>query len=425
MAPMKTKLTASEQLEEILKGTAEVISKSELLERLQAAEKENRPLRIKWGADPSAPDIHLGHTVVLRKLRQFQDLGHKVQFLIGDFTAMIGDPTGKSATRKPLSREEVDANAKTYLEQVFKVLDRDPAKIEIRRNSEWCRPMAFEDVIRLASKYTVARILERDDFTNRMKEQKPISLHELLYPLIQGYDSVMLESDIEMCGTDQKFNCLVGRALQQEVGQKPEVIIAMPILEGLDGVKKMSKSLGNYIGVTDPPNEMFSKLMSVSDELMWRYYRLLSDKADIWESLKSEVEKGTRHPKQTKMELAEEVTARFYGPEKAKEAWTYFENRHHLNQSVDYPQVNVSIGARSIADFLVQVGAAKTKSDAKRLIEQGAVEWVRLNESGEKIGDGPDNKIKDFRAMVTVDRPGPQGILRVGKIFLKISCNNT
>ena len=220
MAAMKTKLSAQEQLDQLLQGTAEVISKAELLERLQTSEKENRPLKVKWGADPSAPDIHLGHTVVLRKLRQFQDLGHKVQFLIGDFTAMIGDPTGKSATRKPLSREEVDANAKTYLDQVFKVLDQDPAKIEVRRNSEWCRPMAFEDVIRLASKYTVARILERDDFTNRMKEQKPISLHELLYPLIQGYDSVMLESDVEMCGTDQKFNCLVGRALQQEVGQK-------------------------------------------------------------------------------------------------------------------------------------------------------------------------------------------------------------
>ena len=267
------------QLEILLQSSAEIISKSELLEKLKASHKEGRPLLVKWGADPSAPDIHLGHTVVLRKLRQFQDLGHKVQFLIGDFTAMIGDPTGKSATRKPLTREEVEANAKTYLEQVFKVLDRDPAKIEVRHNSEWCRPMSFEDVIRLASKYTVARILERDDFTNRMKEQKPISLHELLYPLIQGYDSVMLKSDVEMCGTDQKFNCLVGRALQEEAGQKPEVILAMPILEGLDGVKKMSKSLGNYVGVTDPPNEMFAKLMSVSDDLMWRYYQLLSDKA--------------------------------------------------------------------------------------------------------------------------------------------------
>jgi len=421
MTSMKTKFTAEEQLEQILEGAAEVISKFELLERLQAAEKENRPLKVKWGADPSAPDIHLGHTVVLRKLRRFQDLGHKVQFLIGDFTAMIGDPTGKSATRKPLSREEVDANAKTYLEQVFKVLDRDPAKIEIRRNSEWCRPMAFEDVIRLASQYTVARILERDDFTNRMKEQKPISLHELLYPLIQGYDSVMLESDVEMCGTDQKFNCLVGRALQQEAGQKPEVILAMPILEGLDGVKKMSKSLGNYVGVTDPPNEMFSKLMSVSDELMWRYYGLLSD---VPKEVLEQRKKPEYHPKLAKMELAQEITGRFYSNEQAVEAWSYFENRHKMAQTVDYPQVHVPLGARSIADFLVLVGAAKTKSDAKRLVDQGAVEWVRLNESGEKIGDGSDNKIKDFRAMIVVDRPGPQGILRVGKIFLKIGCDH-
>ena len=412
MAAMKTKLNAQEQLDELLRGTAEVLSKNELLERLQTSEKEGRPLKVKWGADPSAPDIHLGHTVVLRKLRQFQDLGHKVQFLIGDFTAMIGDPTGKSATRKPLSREEVDANAKTYLDQVFKVLDQDPAKIEVRRNSEWCRPMAFEDVIRLASKYTVARILERDDFTNRMKEQKPISLHELLYPLIQGYDSVMLESDVEMCGTDQKFNCLVGRALQQEVGQKPEVILAMPILEGLDGVKKMSKSLNNYVGVTDPPNEMFSKLMSVSDELMWRYYQLLSEKSSEWEALKTGVEKGGRHPKTTKMELAGEITARFYGTDKAKEAWNYFENRHQLSGDVDYPKVSVEAGSHKAADFMLKVGISKTKSDAKRLIEQGAVEWVDARQQKRKIAS--------FADAIEL-APGETGLIRSGKVFLKVS----
>jgi tyrosyl-tRNA synthetase len=411
MSAMKTKLNAQEQLDQLLQGTAEVISKAELLERLQTSEKEGRPLKVKWGADPSAPDIHLGHTVVLRKLRQFQDLGHKVQFLIGDFTAMIGDPTGKSATRKPLSREEVDANAKTYLDQVFKVLDQDPAKIEVRRNSEWCRPMAFEDVIRLASKYTVARILERDDFTNRMKEQKPISLHELLYPLIQGYDSVMLESDVEMCGTDQKFNCLVGRALQQEVGQKPEVILAMPILEGLDGVKKMSKSLNNYVGVTDAPNEMFSKLMSVSDDLMWRYYQLLSDKGGEWEALKRGVEKGERHPKTTKMELAQEITARFYGTDKAKEAWGYFENRHQMSETVDYPKVSVEAGSHKAADFMLKVGISKTKSDAKRLIEQGAVEWVDAHQQKRKIAS--------FADAIEL-APGETGLIRSGKVFLKI-----
>jgi len=404
--------TPEQQLEILLQGTAEVISKHELLEKLRDSHKEGRPLKIKWGADPSAPDIHLGHTVVLRKLRQFQDLGHKVQFLIGDFTAMIGDPTGKSATRKSLTREEVEANSKTYMEQVFKVLDNDPQKVEIRYNSEWCRPMAFEDVIRLASQYTVARILERDDFTNRMKEQKPIGLHELLYPLIQGYDSVVLQSDVEMCGTDQKFNCLVGRSLQEESGQKPEAILAMPILEGLDGVKKMSKSLGNYIGVTDVPNEMFAKLMSVSDDLMWKYYELLSDlPKDVWQDRKTKVEQGAYHPKQAKQELAKEITQRFYGEAKAQEAWDYFENRHNLDQSVDYKKVEVESGSYKAADFMLKVGIVKTKSDAKRLIEQGAVEWV--NAAQEK------KKVASFNESIDI-ASGEAGLIRAGKVFLKI-----
>jgi tyrosyl-tRNA synthetase len=326
---------------------------------------------------------------------------------------MIGDPTGKSATRKPLSREEVAVNAKTYLEQVFKVLDRDPAKIEVRYNSEWCRPMSFEDVIRLASKYTVARILERDDFTNRMKEQKPISLHELLYPLIQGYDSVVLKSDVEMCGTDQKFNCLVGRALQEEAGQKPEAILSMPILEGLDGVKKMSKSLGNYVGVTDIANEMFAKLMSVSDELMWKYYELLSDLSpETQKDRKAQVEKGQYHPKTAKQELAKEITQRFHGEAKAKEAWDYFENRHNLDQSVDYEKVQVQAGAHKAADFLMLVGIAKTKSDAKRLIEQGAVEWVNAKQEKKKIGS--------FNEVIEVG-PSETGLIRAGKVFLKVN----
>jgi tyrosyl-tRNA synthetase len=409
MEPYEQK--AREQLEIIQEGTLEIISNEQLLGKLQKSLLNSEPLRVKWGADPTAPDIHLGHTVVLRKLRQFQDLGHKVQFLIGDFTAMIGDPTGKSVTRKPLTREEVDTNAKTYMEQVFKILDQDPKKIEIRFNSEWCRPMAFEDVIRLASKYTVARILERDDFTNRMKEQKPISLHELLYPLIQGYDSVVLKSDVEMCGSDQKFNCIVGRALQLENNQDPEVIITMPLLVGLDGVKKMSKSLGNHIGVTEPPNEMFSKLMSISDRDMWVYYDILSDRPDKID-LQNKVLAGSYHPKQAKQELAKEITQRFYGEEKARSAWEYFENRHKMNQSVDYPEKQIGIGARTIANFLVEIGVAKTKSDAKRLLDQGAVEWVRL--------DGTSVKMKDFGYMVVVDKPELIGILRVGKVFLKI-----
>lgn len=404
--------TPEQQLELLLQGTAEVISKHELLEKLKDSYKEGRALKIKFGMDPNAPDIHLGHTVVLRKLRQFQDLGHQIQFLIGDFTAMIGDPTGKSVTRKPLTREEVGANAKTYMEQVFKVLDKDPQKIEIRYNSEWCRPMAFEDVIRLASKYTVARILERDDFTNRMKEQKPISLHEILYPLIQGYDSVVLQSDVEMCGTDQKFNCLVGRSLQEGAGQKPEAILAMPILEGLDGVKKMSKSLGNYIGVTEIPNEMFAKLMSVSDELMWKYYELLSDLSkEVWQDRKAKVAQGSYHPKQAKQELAKEITQRFYGETKAQEAWDYFENRHNLDQTVDYKKVEVEPGLYKAADFMLKVGIVKTKSDAKRLIEQGAVEWV--NAVQEK------KKITSFNESIDIGA-GEAGLIRAGKLFLKI-----
>ncbi len=404
--------TPEQQLEELLQGTAEVISRPELLDKLKESYKDGRPLKVKWGADPSAPDIHLGHTVVLRKLRQFQDLGHRVQFLIGDFTAMIGDPTGKSATRKPLTRQEVEANAQTYMEQVFKVLDRDPAKIEIRYNSEWCRPMGFEDVIRLASRYTVARILERDDFTNRMKEQRPISLHELLYPLIQGYDSVVLQSDVEMCGTDQKFNCLVGRALQEEAGQKPEAILSVPILEGLDGVKKMSKSLGNYVGVTDPPHEMFAKLMSVSDHLMWKYYELLSDlAAPARQDRQNKVAQGQYHPKQAKQELAKEITQRFYGETKAREAWDYFENRHNLDQSVDYAKAQVAAGAHKAADLLVAIGIAKTKSDAKRLIEQGAVEWVNARQEKRKIAS--------FNELIEIGM-GETGLIRSGKVFLKV-----
>ncbi len=414
MWPMKITFSKKpeEQLEELLQGASEVISKAELLENLKTSYQEGRPLKVKWGADPSAPDIHLGHTVVLRKLRKFQDLGHKVQFLIGDFTAMIGDPTGKSVMRKPLTREEVEANAKTYMEQVFRVLDKDPQKIEIRYNSEWCRPMSFEDVIRLASRYTVARILERDDFTNRMKEQRPISLHELLYPLIQGYDSVVLQSDVEMCGTDQKFNCLVGRALQEEVGQKPQSILAMPLLEGLDGVKKMSKSLGNYVGVTDTPNEMFAKLMSVSDELMWRYYELLSDlSTQAWKDRKDQVAQGKFHPKQAKQELAMEITKRFYDGTQAQDAWDYFENRHQMDQTVDYKKVRVAPGDHKAADFMVSIGVTKTKSDAKRLIEQGAVEWVDAKQE--------KRKIVSFNEIIRVGA-GETGLIRSGKVFLKV-----
>ncbi|MBN2123534.1 MAG: tyrosine--tRNA ligase [Deltaproteobacteria bacterium] len=400
-----------EQLEILLSGSAEVISRQELLEKLKTARKEERPLLVKLGMDPSAPDIHLGHTVVLRKLRQFQDLGHKVQFLIGDFTAMIGDPTGKTVTRPPLTREEVDANAKTYLEQVFRVLDRDPERIQIYRNSEWCRPMSFEEVIRLAARSTVARILERDDFTLRLKDGKPVGLHELLYPLIQGYDSVVMKSDVEMCGTDQKFNCLVARSLQQEAGQAPEAILAMPLLVGLDGVKKMSKSLGNYVGVTEAPNDMFAKLMSVSDGLMWDYYAILSDDPQ-WAAKKEKVARGDYHPRQAKVDLALEITARFHDAEKADSARKYFESRRQFTSDVDYKRVEVKAGARKAADLLVSAGVASSKSEAKRLIEQGAMFW------------GPEGRepqrVVSFGEQVLLEK-GNTGILKCGKVFLRIT----
>jgi tyrosyl-tRNA synthetase len=412
MSAMNARFSKSpeQQLEILLSGTAECISKAELLDKLKRSHEEGRPLKVKFGADPSAPDIHLGHTVVLRKLRQFQDLGHQVQFLIGDFTGMIGDPTGKSATRKPLSREEVDANAKTYLEQVFKVLDKDPAKVEVRRNSEWCRPMSFEDVIRLASKYTVARVLERDDFTNRMREQKPISLHELLYPLIQGYDSVMLKSDVEMCGTDQKFNCLVGRALQEEAGQKAAAILVMPILEGLDGVKKMSKSLGNYVGVTDEPRDMFGKVMSVSDELMWKYYELLSDR-EGWKEDREKAKKGELNPKAVKLALASEIVERFHSPEKAKEAWEYFENRKSNIANVAHEVKKLGAGVYFAPDLLVALGVVSSKSEARRKIQEKAATLT--------TPDG-ESRVMQVHDSVRIEH-GSSYILRFGKkVILKV-----
>jgi tyrosyl-tRNA synthetase len=415
--------SAKEQYEIIREKTAEIIGPDELRSKLEASHVKARPLRVKWGADPSAPDIHLGHAVVLRKLRQFQDLGHKVQFLIGDFTAMIGDPTGKSATRKPLTQKEIEINAKTYLEQVFKILDPDPDKIEIRRNSEWCRPMSFEDVIRLSSKYTVARILERDDFTNRMKEQKPISLHELLYPLIQGYDSVKLESDIEMCGTDQKFNCIVGRALQMDAGLDPEVIVAMPILEGLDGVKKMSKSLNNYVGITDRPNEMFGKIMSISDELMWKYFDLLTN-FEVDQLINKYSAGNQTNLRDCKMYLAYEITRWLCGENDAIKAEKFFKSRKDIFETVNYDdsiveekdetfslkEVSLEKGKYLAADLLVRLQIAKSKSIAKELIRNSAFELRNIN----------DNKIeliKFFNQEIPLNNPM---LIRCGKVIIKV-----
>ena len=362
-------MVLDEQLALFRRGAVDFIGEEELRAKLAAGKK----LRVKLGMDPTAPDLHFGHTVVLNKLRQFQDAGHQVLFLIGDFTALIGDPSGKSATRPPLSTEQVLANAETYKEQVFKILD--PAKTEILFNSSWMEPMQAADVIRLAAKYTVARILERDDFQKRYAEGRPIALHEFLYPLTQGYDSVAMEADVELGGTDQKFNLLMGRHLQIEHGQEPQCALTMPLLVGLDGVDKMSKSKGNYIGITEDANTMFAKVLSISDELMWRWYPLLSFQslAGI-EKLQAEVAAG-RNPKEAKVMLAREITTRFHSAQAASAAEQDFINRSKGGVPDDIAQVQLSAGSEGLGIGLVlkQSGLAPSTSEANRLIDGGGV----------------------------------------------------
>lgn len=388
--------TVDEALSIIRKGVDEIIGEQELIARL----KENKILRVKAGFDPTAPDLHLGHTVLLNKMRQFQDFGHEVMFLIGDFTGMIGDPTGKSVTRKPLTREEVLVNAQTYKEQVFKILD--PAKTKVMFNSEWMDKMNAADMIKLASTYTVARILERDDFKKRYESEQPIAIHEFMYPLVQGYDSVAMKADIELGGTDQKFNLLVGRELQKHFGQTQQAVITMPLIEGLDGVKKMSKSLNNYIGVSEPADIMFGKVMSISDELMWRYFDLLSFKAPSEIALiKQQVADGL-NPRDAKLLLAEEITARFHGLEAGKHALNEFINRFSKGALPDnIPEVELSISdaAISIQHLLKQAGLVASTSEAGRMIQQGAV----------KISS---NKIEDKQLMLS---KGFDEIVQVGK----------
>ncbi len=373
----------NEALQLIKRGSVEVLVEKDLLAKLARSQKSGKPLRIKAGFDPTAPDLHLGHTVVLNKLRQFQELGHTAVFLIGDFTGMIGDPTGKNATRRPLSREEVAANARTYQEQIFKVLD--PARTEIVFNSQWMDKMTAADLVGLAARHTVARMLERDDFQQRYREGQPIAIHEFLYPLVQGYDSVALKADVELGGTDQKFNLLVGRQLQEAYGQEPQVVLTLPLLEGLDGVNKMSKSLGNYVGITEPPEEMFGKLMSISDELMWRYYELLSFRpmAEI-ERFKNEVAQGA-NPRDIKARLAAEIVTRFHGVAAAKAAEAGFARRFRDGELPEtLPEVTVKTrdGALPIANALKEAGLTPSTSDALRQIGQGA---VRLD--GERVSD--------------------------------------
>ncbi len=354
-----------------LRGCEELLPQEDWLHKLARSEATGVPLRIKLGLDPTAPDIHLGHTVVLNKMRQLQDLGHTVIFLIGDFTSMIGDPSGRNTTRPPLTAEQIRANAETYYRQASLVLD--PEKTEIRYNSEWSDALGARGMIQLAAKYTVARMMERNDFHDRFKAGTPISVHEFLYPLMQGYDSVALRADLELGGTDQKFNLLMGRHLQQEYGQEPQCILTMPLLEGLDGVEKMSKSKGNYIGITEPANDMFGKLMSISDTLMWKYYTLLSfrSEADI-AALKAEVEAG-RNPRDAKVMLAKEITARFHGAAAAEAAEQDFIHRAKGGIPDHLPEVQLAGAPMGIGALLKQAGLAPSTSEALRLIEQGGV----------------------------------------------------
>ncbi len=389
-------ISTKKAIELISRGTEEVLIEEELKKKLDSGKR----LNIKAGFDPTAPDLHLGHTVLINKLRQFQTLGHQIIFLIGDYTGMIGDPSGKSATRPPLSTEEVQENAKTYQEQIFKILDPDLTKVVF--NSSWMDKMDAADLIRLASHHTVARMLERDDFDKRYKSNQPISIHEFLYPLIQGYDSVVLDADVELGGTDQKFNLLVGRQLQEVHGKSPQVVITMPILEGLDGNQKMSKSLGNYIGIDEPAKEIFGKIMSISDTLMWRYFELLSfkDLGEI-EQYKKQVETGT-NPRDIKFDLAEEIITRFHNSKSAQDAKNDFVKRFSNNaipDVIDEIEIKVSDKGVVFANLLKEIKLVSSTSDAHRMIKQAAVKI-----DGERVEDGKQILQEGFSAVIQVGK---------------------
>jgi tyrosyl-tRNA synthetase len=402
-------MTLDEQLTYLRKGMAEIIREEDLRERLAEAARTNRKLRVKAGFDPTSPDLHLGHTVLLRKMKHFQDLGHTVIFLIGDMTAMIGDPSGRNVTRPPMTREAINRNAETYKAQVFKILD--PDKTEVRFNSDWLEPLKYMDLIRLFSKYTVARILERDDFAKRYKEGAPILMHELMYPLAQAYDSVALECDVEMGGTDQKFNLLVGREIQRDFGQPPQIVAMAPILEGLDGVNKMSKSLGNYIGITEPPEVMFRKVMQISDALMWRYYELLTDKSlEEIARMRAGVEHGTLHPMDAKIALGKQIVTDYHSAADAARAAEVFNavvRRKEVPgdlQTVALPEgVRVEGGIR-VDKMLAKVGLAESVTDAARKIKAGAVEINGL-------------KVKDLM----LANPAAELIVQAGKNWRRVT----
>lgn len=403
-------MTIDEQISYLKKGAVDLIREEDLRKKLEQSAKTGKPLRVKLGADPTAPDIHIGHTVVIRKLRAFQELGHTAIFLIGDFTGLIGDPTGKSVTRPPLSREEVLANAETYKTQIYKLLDSD--KTEIRFNSEWMDKFSAADFVKLTSRVTVKQILERDDFQKRLTEEKPISLHELLYPLVQGYDSVALNADVELGGTDQKFNLLVGRNLQREYSQEPQVVLTTPLIEGLDGVNKMSKSLGNYIGITDAPNDMFGKVMSISDDLMWRYYELLTDLTpDEILDLRTKCKSGAENPRNVKVNLAKLVIKDFHSSQGAKNAEEEF-NRRFVKKEIpdEIEEISIASGAYKFVDLLVQTNLAASKGEARRLVEQGGVKI-----DGEKVSN----------VQADVELTGEKSfVIQVGKRkFLRVKSN--
>ncbi len=391
-------------IELLMRGTEEILPLDEFKKKLERSERENKPLIIKAGFDPTAPDIHLGHAVLLRKMKHFQDMGHTVVFMIGDFTGMIGDPSGRSVTRKPLTREQVLENAETYKQQVFKILDRSKTKVVF--NSEWCAPMTFTDVLGLTAKYNVARMLERDDFDKRYKGGVPITILEFMYPLVQGYDSVVLKADVELGGSDQKFNLLVGRDLQREYGQEPQVIMTVPLMVGLDGVQKMSKSLNNYIGINEPPKDIFGKVMSISDDLMFVYFELATDvpRAEI-ENYRQGIASGTMHPRDVKVALAKDICAQFYDGEAAEQAAREFD-RVFANKEVpdEVPEYRVPGGEAAggtiwIVKLMVLAGTAATNGEARRLIKGGGVTF-----GGEKISS------EDYELALPAD-----GILKVGK----------
>ncbi len=406
-------MTIDEQITFLLKGTAEVIPRDELRTKLEKSSKTGKPLRVKLGVDPTAPDIHLGHTVVIRKLRAFQELGHTVIFLIGDFTGLIGDPSGNSATRPQLTREEINRNAETYKQQVSKLLD--PSKTELRFNSEWMDKLGSDGFIRLASRVTVKQILERDDFAKRLVEEKPIALHELLYPLTQAYDSVALEADVELGGTDQKFNLLMGRGLQREYKQEPQVAMIMPLLVGTDGVQKMSKSLGNYIGINESPSEIFGKVMSISDELMWRYYELLTDLTlEEIVSLRQSTETGKRNPRDVKVELAKLIVRDFHSADDAQHAEEEF-NRIFRSKEIPEEIEERTLPSNypkgwGLSHLLTEIGMAESNAEARRLIQQGGV-YV----------DGERQTVVNT---ITEWKPGMSALIRVGKRrFVRVHFN--